>query len=47
MKCCGNCNYYEFEEVSEGYICVNGESDHVGDSVEEDFVCDNHEMESR
>ena len=38
MKNCGNCNYGHYDKT-QGYVCVNDESEYVADFVEHDFEC--------
>lgn len=38
-KRCQNCRYYEHEEIDDGFVCVNDESEYVADWVDEEFVC--------
>jgi hypothetical protein len=42
-ECCGTCRWHEHEDVSDGWVCVNGESEHVAEWTEYDFCCDKHE----
>lgn len=40
-KCCGTCKWHEHEDIDDGWVCVNAESDNCaawteyGDSCEE------------
>ena len=36
---CENCLYYEHEDIDDGYVCVNDDSDYCTDWVEPDFSC--------
>ena len=38
-KSCENCRYYEHEDIDDGYVCVNGDSEYVADWVEADNFC--------
>lgn len=38
-KCCANCEYWCYEEYSQGYVCVNRASDNVADFMEADDCC--------
>ena len=42
-QCCGNCKYYQFENITDGYVCVNGESEYVSDWTEFDHCCEDWE----
>ena len=37
---CENCNYYCHEDITDGFVCVNSDSEHVADWVEADNVCE-------
>lgn len=30
-RCCGTCKYHEHEDIGDGWVCVNGDSDYVAD----------------
>lgn len=38
-KNCENCRYYEHEDINDGYVCVNGESEYCSDWVEPEHCC--------
>ena len=38
-ECCGTCKYGSYDKTN-GYVCVNDESDYVADFVEYDYSCD-------
>lgn len=38
-ECCGTCEYSTYDKTN-GYVCVNNESDYVADFVEYDHSCD-------
>lgn len=38
-QCCGTCEYGSYSE-SDGYICVNDESEYVADYTEYHHTCD-------
>lgn len=38
-KRCDNCEYYCFEPIDQGYVCVNDDSDYCTDWVEPDHCC--------
>jgi len=41
--CCETCHWYCHEEIDGGYVCTNGDSEHVADWVEPDFCCEEYE----
>lgn len=36
---CENCRYYEHEDIDDGYVCVNDNSEYCTDWVEPDNFC--------
>lgn len=42
-KCCGTCKYHEHEDISNGWVCVNDDSDFVADFTDYDFCCEEYE----
>ncbi|MCD7789096.1 MAG: hypothetical protein LUH55_00745 [Bacteroides thetaiotaomicron] len=40
---CSNCKYHIHEDVDDGYVCVNDESEYCTDWTEYDFCCDEFE----
>lgn len=42
-KCCGTCKYHEHEEESDGWVCVNHDSDFVADWTDYSFCCEDYE----
>jgi hypothetical protein len=42
-KCCGTCKYYGFENLSDGWECVNGRSEYFEDRTEYSDSCDEWE----
>ena len=38
-ECCVTCKYGSYDKTN-GYVCVNDESDYVADFVEYDYSCD-------
>lgn len=42
-KCCGNCKYHKYENISQGYVCVNDTSEFVADWTEYNDYCDEWE----
>ena len=37
-QCCVTCKYSSYDKI-QGYVCVNDESEYVGDYVEKEFSC--------
>ena len=44
---CKTCRYHMHEDISDGYVCVNADSDKVADWTEDDYSCDKWEMHRR
>ena len=42
-QCCGTCRYHAHEDIDDGWVCVNGDSDYVADWTDYDFCCDEWE----
>ena len=42
-KCCGNCKYHEYEDISQGFVCVNDASEYVADWTEDGHCCEEWE----
>lgn len=40
---CQNCRYWTHEDISDGHVCTNSDSEYVADWVEEDDWCDEFE----
>lgn len=38
-KCCGTCTHASYDKT-DGYVCVNDDSDYVADFVDYDFLCE-------
>ena len=38
-QCCGTCKYHQFENVNDGYVCVNSESEYCADWTEYEDSC--------
>lgn len=38
-KICGTCKYHEYEEVSQGWVCVNDQSEYLADWTEYEDGC--------
>lgn len=43
--CCGKCFYHQYEDIDDGYVCVNGDSEYVAEWTENDFYCEEYEPE--
>lgn len=41
---CKTCRYHQHEDISDGYVCVNDESEMCADWTEDDYSCDKWEM---
>lgn len=37
---CKNCKHRQYEEYSQGYVCVDDKSPYFGDWVEDDWSCE-------
>lgn len=46
-KVCGTCKYHQFENVDDGYVCVNGESEYLSDWTDFNHTCDCWEAEMK
>ncbi len=42
-KCCGTCKYHEFENINDGYVCVNDKSENFADWTEYNDSCEEWE----
>ena len=42
-RCCGTCKYHKHENIDDGWVCVNDESEYVTDWNEYDDCCDEWE----
>lgn len=36
---CGTCKYHEYEHVSDGWVCVNDDSEYVADWTDFNHTC--------
>lgn len=43
VKCCHNCKYHQHEDITDGWICVNGDSEYIADWTEFDDTCEDWE----
>lgn len=39
IRCCGTCNWHQYESVDQGWVCVNPESEYCSDWTEYDDGC--------
>lgn len=39
MKNCGNCKYHVHEDIDDGYVCVNSDSEHCTDWTDDNYSC--------
>lgn len=44
-KCCGNCKYHQYEDISQGWVCCNKDSEYIADWTDYTDYCE--EWESR
>ncbi len=44
-ECCGNCKYHQYEDISQGWVCCNQDSEYVADWTDYTDSCE--EWESR
>ena len=42
-KCCGTCKWHKFENISDGFVCVNSDSDYCADWTEYGDSCEEGE----
>lgn len=42
-ECCGTCKWHEHENISDGWVCVNNDSEYVADWTDYDFCCEQYE----
>ena len=42
-KCCGTCEWHFHEDISDGWVCVNDQSDYVADWTDYEHCCDEWE----
>lgn len=46
-KCCGTCKYHHHENIDDGWVCVNSDSEYVADWTEYNNWCDEWEERCR
>lgn len=42
-NCCGTCRWHEHEDIDDGWVCVNDQSEYCADWTEYDDICDEWE----
>ena len=42
-NCCGTCKWHEHENIDDGWVCVNDQSEYCADRTEYDEICDEWE----
>ena len=42
-KCCGTCRWHRHEDISDDWVCANGESDYCTDWTDYDHCCEDWE----
>ena len=42
-ECCGTCKYHQHEDVDNGWVCVNPDSDYCSDWTEYNDYCVDYE----
>ena len=42
-KCCGTCKWHKLENISDGFVCVNSDSDYCADWTEYGDSCEEWE----
>ena len=42
-KCCGTCKYHTHENISDGWVCCNGDSEYVTDWTDYEHCCEEWE----
>lgn len=42
-RICGTCRWHSHEDISDGWVCVNDQSDHRADWMGHDDTCDEWE----
>lgn len=45
-QCCGTCQYGSYDKM-QGYVCVNGESEHCADFTDYDHCCSEWERKDK
>lgn len=39
-ECCGTCKYHTHEDITDGFVCCNGNSEYVADWTDYEHCCD-------
>lgn len=47
MKCCKNCEYWMYEDIDKGHVCVNRASASCADWTESDDCCMEYEEKEK
>lgn len=42
-KVCGTCKYHQYEDITDGWVCVNDESEYLADWTMFDDSCEEWE----
>lgn len=42
-ECCGNCKYHQYEDISQGWVCCNQDSEYVADWTDYTDSCEEWE----
>lgn len=42
-KCCGTCKWHEYEDIDNGWVCVNVDSEYCSDWTEYGHCCSDWE----
>ena len=42
-ECCGNCKWHKHEDISDGWVCCNSDSEYVADWTEYNDWCEEYE----
>ena len=40
---CDNCKWLTYDDISDGWVCYNEDSEYYGDWMDLDHDCDDHE----
>ena len=44
-KTCNNCKWWQKEDITDGYVCVNADSDNVTEWTDGNCTCNHYEKE--